>query len=45
MLYGFLLILVVALGVFGFFSIAARKKSDKKESTVSTEYEIIEDNG
>ena len=42
MLYGFLLLAVIAVGVFGFFCVAL---GEKEESTVSVEYEIIEDNG
>lgn len=45
MIYGFFLVSVITLGILGFFSVAILEKSEKDVGTISTEYEVIEDNG
>ena len=44
MLYGFLLFIVIALGIVGFFSVALTENTTSEPRTVLVEYEIIEDN-
>ena len=44
MLYAFSLLFVIFLGVLGFLSVAISPKTKENKSTVSVEYEIIEDN-
>ena len=44
MLYGFLLFIVIALGIVGFFSVALTENTTPEPRTISLEYEIIEDN-